>query len=141
MAKRRKAAPVTLTGSQRERLERLWFVFGNRGPKVTYGNHQFIRGLLEHGFDLRPLQAKRTAKRDRPTEECATAVEAVLAAPDAAEGGGLRFGRLNLVPSPDSEHRTQAPDPELKRMLDEMRRRLTANRGRGGLEADGEDAA
>ena len=132
MANRRKAAPVTLTGPQRERLERLWFV---------YGNHQFIQGLLEHGLDLRPLQTKRTAKRDRQTEECEAAVEAVLAAPDDVEEGAARSGRLRLVPAPDSERRTQPPDPELKRMLDEMRERLTTTRGRGGLDAGGDDAA
>jgi hypothetical protein len=34
MAKRRIATPVTLTDAQRERLERLWFVYGNYGPKT-----------------------------------------------------------------------------------------------------------
>jgi len=141
MAKSRKATPVTLTGSQRERIEHLWFVYGNHGPKTTPGNHQFIQGLLEHGLDLRPLQTKRTAKRDRQTEECEAAVEAVLAAPDDVEEGAARSGRLRLVPAPDSERRTQPPDPELKRMLDEMRERLTTTRGRGGLDAGGDDAA
>src|ERR1043165_9914455 len=79
MAKRRKAAPITLTNSQRERLERLWFVYGNYGPKTTPGNHQFIQGLLEHGLGLRHLQTKRTPKSARPTEECEAAVDAVLA--------------------------------------------------------------
>lgn len=141
MAKSMKATPVTLTGSQRERLEHLWFVYGNHGPKTTPGNHQFIQGLLEHGLDLRPLQTKRTAKRDRPTDECEAAVEAVLASPDEAEEWADHGGRLRLVPPPDPERRTQPPDPELKRMLDEMRERLTATRGRGGLDAGGEDAA
>jgi hypothetical protein len=80
MAKRRKAKPVTLTDGQRDRLERLWFYYGNYGPQATPGNHQFIQGLLEHGLDLRPLQTKRTPKAERPTEECEAAVEAVLAA-------------------------------------------------------------
>ena len=141
MAKSRKPDPVTLTGSQRGRLERLWFVYGNRGPKTTPGNHQFIQGLLEHGLDLRPLQTKRTAKRDRPTEECAAAVEAVLAAPNDAGEGAARFALLRLVPSHDAGHGKLTPDPELKRMLDEMRRRLTADRGRGGIDAGGGDAA
>ena len=141
MAKRRQATPVTLTGSQRGRLERLWFVYGNHGPKTSPGNHQFIQGLLEHGLDLRPLQTKRTAKRDRPTEECEAAVEAVLAAPDDIGEGAARFCRLRLIPSPDSDPRTQVPDPEPKRMLDEVRERLAATRGRGGLDAGGGDAA
>lgn len=33
MAKRRKAEPVTLSDGQRGRLERLWFYYGNYGPK------------------------------------------------------------------------------------------------------------
>src|SRR5829696_4757921 len=116
MAKRRKATPVRLTGSQREHLERLWFVYGNHGPKTTPGNHQFIQGLLEHGLDLRPLLTKRTAKRDRPTEECEAAVEAVLASTDA-DGAATRFALLKLVLAPDSERKKQAPDPELKGMF------------------------
>lgn len=141
MAKRRIATRVTLTESQRDRLERLWFVYGNYGPKTTPGNHQFIQGILEHGIDLRPLHTKRTAKKDKPTGECEAAVEAVLASPDAADGGDARSALLRLVPSPDVEQRAQAPNQELKRMLDDMRRRLPANRGRGGLDAGGKDAA
>src|SRR5215212_763289 len=99
MAQRRKASPVTLNHYQRERLERLWFYYGNYGPKTTPGNHQFIQGLLEHGLDLRPLQTKLTAKRDRPTEECVAAVEAVLASVEGDEEGAMRFGLLRLLPS------------------------------------------
>jgi hypothetical protein len=141
MAKRRIATRVTLTDAQRERLERLWFVYGNYGPRTTPGNHQFIQGLLEHGLDLRPLHTRRTAKRERPTGECEAAVEAILASPDAVDEGAARSFLLRLVPSPDVERREQAPDQELKRMLDEMRRRLPANGGRGGFDAGGKDAA
>jgi hypothetical protein len=141
MAKSRQAAPVTLTNSQRERLECLWFVYGNHGPKTTPGNHQFIQGLLEHGLDLRPLQTKRTAKRDVPTEECVAAVEKVLASEGGEEDGAARFGLLRLVPSPAVGRPPLTPDPELKSMLDEMCRRLSAKIHRDGLDADGKDAA
>jgi hypothetical protein len=141
MADKRTATRVTLTESQRERLERLWFVYGNHGPKTTPGNHQFIQGLLEHGLDLRPLRTRRTAKRDRPTEECEAAVEAVLASTDDSDERVARLAPLRLVPSPDADRKKQAPDPELKRMLDEMRRHLSADRDRGGLGAGGKDAA
>src|SRR5215207_6319837 len=137
MAKRRKAALVTLTGSQRERLESLWFVFGNRGPKTTPGNHQFIQGLLEHGLDLRPLQTKRTPKKDRPTEECEAAVNAVLASTGGDEAGASRLSLIRLPPTPGGERRAETPNPELKRMLDEKRRRLSAGRDRGELDTDG----
>src|SRR5688572_28908137 len=105
MARRRKATLVILNEAQRERLERLWFYYGNYGPATTPGNHQFIQGLLEHGLDLRPLQTKRTPKSERPTPECEAAVEAVL-----APGGDLtgdddgRRGvlRLEVIPKPFS---------------------------------------
>lgn len=141
MAKRRQAAPISLTDRQRERLERLWFVYGNYGPKTTPGNHQFIQGLLEHGLDLRPLQTKRTAKRDRPTVECEAAVEAILSSDDDNRGEAERPAPLRLVPAPDAGRKTITPDPELKRMLDELRRRLPAGRDRGGLGPGGKDAA
>jgi hypothetical protein len=79
---RRKATPVALTDPQRERLERLWFYYGNYGPAAAPGNHQFIQGLLEHGLDLRPLLTKRSPKSEKPTPECEQSVEAVLAADD-----------------------------------------------------------
>jgi hypothetical protein len=142
MARGRKATPVTLTDTQRGRLERLWFIYGNHGSKTTPGNHQFIQGLLEHGLDLRPLQTKRTAKRDVPTAECVAAVEAILASGEGDEGqAALRFGPLKLVPPPSASRRKETHDPELKRMLDEMRRRLPATRDGGDPDAGGQDAA
>ena len=140
MAKSRQAAPVALTDRQRGRLELLWFIYGNRGSKTTPGNHQFIQGLLEHGLDLRPLQTKRTAKRDRPTEECVAAVEAVLASTGSEGVGAERLGLLRLVPPAAAGREKPAPDPEPKMMLDGMRR-LRADAERGGLDAGGKDAA
>lgn len=129
---------MTLTDGQRERLERLWFHYGNYGPASTPGNHQFIQGLLEHGLDLRPLYSKRTPKSERPTGECERAVEAVLAADRdvAGEAGEVR-GVLRLVPSSAMRREAGTPDTGLKDLLDEMRRRQSAQRGRTG----GEDAA
>lgn len=78
MAKRRKAVTVTLTPDQRDRLEHLWFYYGNYGPKTTPGNHSFIQGILEHGVDVRPLHTTRTPKSELPTQECERAVDQVL---------------------------------------------------------------
>lgn len=141
MAKRRAATLVILTDAQRERLERLWFIYGNHGPKTTPGNHQFIQGLLEHGLDLRPLQTKRTAKRDIPSDECVAAVEAVMSLREGEGEGGARFGLLRRVSPPGDALKTDTPDPELKKMLDEMRRRISANLDRGLIDAGGKDAA
>jgi hypothetical protein len=142
MAKRRKAAPVTLTDAQRERLERLWFYYGNYGPQATPGNHQFIQGLLEHGLDLRPLLTKRSPKSERPTPECEHAVDAVLAAGD--DGKADVDGRqsvLRLVPSPGGVRKSLAPDQELKELLNDIRRRHLARRGPDVRYPGGEDAA
>jgi hypothetical protein len=95
---------------------------------------------LEHGLDLRPLQTKRTAKRDRPTEECEAVVEAVLSS-DGGNGAAERSAPLRLVPSPDAGRKSVTTDPELKRMLDELRWRLPVGRDRGGLDSGGKDAA
>jgi hypothetical protein len=144
MAKAREAARVTITDDQRSRLEDIWFVYGNRGSKRTPGNHQFIQGLLEHGLDLRPLQTKRTPKSERPTEECERAVEAVLAMSDGGAGedeGGGRAGGLRLVPSPGEARKPSAPDPELKEILDDMRRRYRVQRERIEHGPDDKDAA
>lgn len=77
MAKRRNETTITLTAEQRERLERLWFYYGNYGPKTTSGNHSFIQRLLENGFDERSLHTKRTPKSELPTPECEAAVESI----------------------------------------------------------------
>ena len=61
---------VELTDEQRGRLENLWFVYGNHGPKATMENHGFIQGFLERDADERDFY--------RPTPECLAAVDAVL---------------------------------------------------------------
>jgi hypothetical protein len=142
MAKRRKATPVTLTGTQRERLERLWFYYGNYGLQSTPGNHQFIQGLFEHGLDLRPLQTKRTPKSERPTPECERAVEAVLAAGSDGKGDvDERHSVLRLVSSPSGGGEFMAPGPELREILDDIHHRHFAGRERDAHSPGGEDAA
>ena len=78
MAKRiyrkRVSIPVHLTEEQRAKLENLWFRFGNHGIKHTNGNHGFIQGLIEHGYDFRLMRNKYTP----PTPECEACVDEVL---------------------------------------------------------------
>ena len=78
MPRVRKVTPVTLTWIQRKLLERLWFYYGHHGRRATPANHSFIQGLLEHGHDRRPLLIKRSPKKERPTLECETTIDAVL---------------------------------------------------------------
>ena len=61
---------MALTDGQRERLEDLWFVYGNHGPKTTMENHGFIQGFLECDADERDFY--------KPTAECLAAVDGVL---------------------------------------------------------------
>lgn len=123
MAKRRKAIPVELTSEQRERLERLWFYFGNYGPKTTPGNHSFIQRLLENGVDERPLHTRRTPKSEIPTPDCEAAVEAVLAMRGALSSGDQdgQSGGLRVIS--DAEERGRPiVGPEMKAVLDDIRR-------------------
>ncbi len=111
MGKRREAVRVSLTPHQRRELERLWFVFGNYGPKTTKGNHSFIQGLLERGMDERPLRLKGYI----PTEECEKAVERVLRSEEQPE---------KMVTTDRIVMETRKPitiNPELKELMDEMR--------------------
>ena len=69
--KRLEVKKVGVTDGQRRALERLWFIYGNHGPKTTPGNHQFIQGFLERGQDERDF--------NKVTPECLAAVDEVLA--------------------------------------------------------------
>ncbi len=68
--KRAERKKVTLSEGQRARLEDLWFVYGNHGPKATMENHGFIQGFLERDADERDFY--------RPTRECLAAVDDAL---------------------------------------------------------------
>jgi len=142
MAKRRKVKHVTLTQEQRDRLERLWFYYGNYGPKTTPGNHSFIQRLLENGIDERSLYNKRTPKSELPTPECVRAVEAILliqsehASPDER----IRASDLRVVSKAD-DLQPLTTDPEMKAILDNMRRRYLMMHARLENESDTPDAA
>jgi hypothetical protein len=142
MAMRRKVTTVTLTAEQRERLEKLWFYFGNYGPKTTSGNHSFIQRLLENGIDERSLHTKRTHKSELPTRECEVAVEAVLAMQHGVGSGGERNGAssLRLIISSE-EHGRADGDPELKAVIEDMKRRSGILRVRHDGDDDTLDAA
>jgi hypothetical protein len=143
MPKTRKALSVNLSPEQRKEIERLWFIYGNYGPKQTRGNHSFIQGLLEHGVDLRPMFTKRTAKSERPTPECEVAVGKVLEAEnklknnpeaDVSRGAGLRIVR------PTMQKHTEV-NSDLKTLLDAFRDQSRLNRERPEIESDSPDAA
>lgn len=63
----------TLTPEQRRALERLWFRYGNHGPKHTDAGHKFIQAMLEGGTDERAFFG--------PPADLVTEVDAVLDLP------------------------------------------------------------
>lgn len=65
---------IKLTTKQRKELEKLWFIYGNHGPKMNYEDHGFIQHILEFGTDPR---GKRNPYY-KPTQECQTAVDVIL---------------------------------------------------------------
>jgi hypothetical protein len=133
MAKRRKIKSVSLASEQRDRLERLWFYYGNYGPKTTPGNHSFIQRLLENGIDERSLYNKRTPKSEFPTQECERAVEAILSMrsePDPLDER-VRASGLRVVSSSE----------EPQRLNDDMKRRYRVMHARLESESDTPDAA
>jgi hypothetical protein len=142
MAKRRKVTPVTITPEQRDRLERLWFYYGNYGPKTTPGNHSFIQRLLENGIDERSLHNKRTPKSEIPTPECERAVEAILSMRSERESPveRIRASSLRVVSNAEA-HEPITADPEMKAILEDMKRRYRVMHARLENESDTPDAA
>jgi hypothetical protein len=142
MAKRRKVKSVSLTAEQRDRLERLWFYFGNYGPQTTPGNHSFIQRLLENGIDERSLYNTRTPKSEIPTPDCERAVERILSMPSELESPDERIRASGLrVVSNAEEPKPLDVDPEMKAMLEDMKRRNRLIHERVEGESDTPDAA
>lgn len=56
----------------RRSLEKLWFIYGNNGPKHTHGNHRFIQCLLEKSTD------EREFFKSDISQECLTEVDKIL---------------------------------------------------------------
>ncbi len=73
-------AKIAITPDQRRALERIWFTYGNGGPKHTHGNHRFIQTFLEHGEDSRKFYRRKGRVLDwKPvTLECESEVDAIL---------------------------------------------------------------
>jgi hypothetical protein len=61
---------MELTDNQREKLNNLWFIFGNGGKKHSMKDHKFIQGFLEHNKDLRNFY--------KPSDECVIEVDKIL---------------------------------------------------------------
>ncbi len=77
---------VELSKDQTRELRKLWFVFGNNGPKHTHHNHIFIQRFLDSGEDwedkLRKADKEGNRRIDRSkvdlTQECVEEVRKVV---------------------------------------------------------------
>ena len=67
---------ITLTDMQKDKLLKLWFIYGNNGKKHSHCNHRYIQNILEHREDTESFYRQST-KNDL-TEECVNAVKNVL---------------------------------------------------------------
>ena len=94
--RRKRAEPrrVELTGGQRARLEALWFVYGNHGPKATMENHGFIQGFLERDAETARLLAARDADEAHPLRTEEEAVEVVYYLRQFERGQSIEEGWL-----------------------------------------------
>lgn len=79
---------IEIDESQRTKLMKLWFIYGNNGKKHTHHNHRYIQNIIEHGEDTEEFY--KNASKDRTnlakinwntiklTDECVDAVKAIL---------------------------------------------------------------
>ena len=84
---------ITLSESQKKRLEKLWFIYGNGGKYHTMGNHKLIQGFYQYNEDRREIytnpenhvRIKAIGKKYwdewRVTDDCLNAVNEILANP------------------------------------------------------------
>jgi hypothetical protein len=83
-----------------------------------------------------PVYRKRRREGGRVPRENQPLIDREL-----TENPPARKPALRLVPSPDDERKPPTPDPELKGVLDDMRRRYRVQRERIERGPDDKDAA
>lgn len=69
---------VVLTSEQKNKLQKLWFIYGNGHEKHTLGNHKFIQRLLETNEDNRKLYVNGNSVLNKLTSECQLEVDKIL---------------------------------------------------------------
>jgi hypothetical protein len=72
---------VEINREFKQKLTRLWFLYGNNGKLHTNGNHKFIQRLVEHverGTYWSEQEWKLNKKFYAPTNECYDAVVALV---------------------------------------------------------------
>jgi hypothetical protein len=80
--------PIILSKEQRDKLNKLWFIYGNHGKKCTFHNHKFIQSLLERGEDAEAFYRNACKERSdkagvnwdtiKLTDECVNEVRLIL---------------------------------------------------------------
>ena len=82
---------LTLTEKQLKEFGRIWFIFGNDGPKCTLFNHKLVQGFYQYkenrikeyrqgnkNMARNPGLGKEYVKRNGVTEECIAACQEIL---------------------------------------------------------------
>jgi uncharacterized protein (DUF3820 family) len=81
---------IQLTDEQRNKLNKLWFIYGNNGKKHSHSNHRFIQNILSRGEDDRKFYldginnmrekgySEDKIQADALTQECINAVDEIL---------------------------------------------------------------
>lgn len=79
----------SLTENQKERFKKLWWIYGNDGPKCTLLNHKLVQGFYEYNENridayrdgnknMAERFGKEYALKNGVTEECISACEEIL---------------------------------------------------------------
>lgn len=80
---------IVLTESQLEKFKKLWWIYGNDGPKSTLFNHKLVQGFYQYkenrieayragNKNMEENISKAYAERNGVTEECIKACEEIL---------------------------------------------------------------
>lgn len=83
---------LSLTQSQLDRFKKLWFIYGNNGPKCTLFNHKLVQGFLEYqenrievylqgNINMTENLGIEYATKNGVTEECVMACREILNTP------------------------------------------------------------
>lgn len=68
---------INISEEQRQKLHKLWFVYGNNGKKHSHVNHRYIQNILEHGEDTESFYNAPHTKV-KISDECLNDVKAIL---------------------------------------------------------------
>ena len=75
-AKNIKDIPLTLTNDQKDKLKKLWFIYGNYGIKANNSQHKWIQRMLDSNIDAYWFYKKTSI--DSISSECKKEVYKII---------------------------------------------------------------